>query len=314
MAKIQARNVEDALYSRIEQAAMRNERSVEGEIRLALAAAYPAADPVQNNIPQSMRLQWQQETGKRLQWLIQRLNEDGVGIHARHGEICIADYVRLGSQMAVSPGYLMDVAEGQCEMTTALATTLEKYCDVSGDWLMSGEGHAFPVVALGTYSGVSWETFFFPDDNPYVFEFIRIEGGLHDGTLLILRRQEKATHITTGLVTEAFKLCAGMENGGYSNLKTFLLFLKKHAGSLVMNAYRFTPPDPDFDFWSVIGQHHPAWFQKANYRTSSRWLRQLLDGEDPDNWFTGEWRSVPEEVAAAHQENFPEPSREGDLS
>ncbi|WP_374701971.1 hypothetical protein, partial [Klebsiella quasivariicola] len=30
----------------------------------------------------------------------------------------------------------------------------------------------------GTYSGVSWEEFFFPDDDErYVFEFIRIDGG-----------------------------------------------------------------------------------------------------------------------------------------
>ena len=41
MAKIQARNVDDALFERIEQSAMKNERSMEGEIRLALAAAYP---------------------------------------------------------------------------------------------------------------------------------------------------------------------------------------------------------------------------------------------------------------------------------
>ncbi|HGS6999614.1 TPA: hypothetical protein ACMEWZ_005630, partial [Klebsiella pneumoniae] len=36
MAKIQARNVDDALYQRIEQSAMKNERSLEGEIRTAL--------------------------------------------------------------------------------------------------------------------------------------------------------------------------------------------------------------------------------------------------------------------------------------
>ena len=42
MAKIQARNVDDALFARIEQSAMKNERSLEGEIRLALARQYPA--------------------------------------------------------------------------------------------------------------------------------------------------------------------------------------------------------------------------------------------------------------------------------
>ena len=33
MAKIRARNVDDALFARIEQSAMKNERSLEGEIR-----------------------------------------------------------------------------------------------------------------------------------------------------------------------------------------------------------------------------------------------------------------------------------------
>ncbi|ECC3917463.1 hypothetical protein CTQ69_26650, partial [Salmonella enterica subsp. diarizonae] len=85
MAKIQARNVDDALFSRIEQSAMKNERSVEGEIRLALARLYPATDPSQNIVPLSMRERWQQETGQRLRWLLQRLNEDGFGTRARTG-------------------------------------------------------------------------------------------------------------------------------------------------------------------------------------------------------------------------------------
>ncbi|EHY8926651.1 hypothetical protein K4802_004551, partial [Salmonella enterica subsp. enterica serovar Saintpaul] len=63
MAKIQARNVDDALFARIEQSAMKNERSVEGEIRLALARLYPATEPSQNIVPLSMRERWQQETG-----------------------------------------------------------------------------------------------------------------------------------------------------------------------------------------------------------------------------------------------------------
>ncbi|EMR6232507.1 hypothetical protein WJV23_004583, partial [Salmonella enterica] len=190
MAKIQARNVDDALFARIEQSAMKNERSVEGEIRLALARLYPATEPSQNIVPLSMRERWQQETGQRLRWLLQRLNEDGFGARARTGDASasVADYVRLGDQLSTSPGLLMDIAEGRAEMTPEMAGALQSWCGASGDWLLSGEGESFPVVKLGTYSGVSWQEFFFPDDDGrYVFEFIRIEGGLHDGTLLILR-------------------------------------------------------------------------------------------------------------------------------
>lgn len=153
MAKIQARNVDDALFARIEQSAMKNERSLEGEIRLALAMLYPAADPSQNAVPPSMRDRWQQETG-------QRLNEDGFATPARTGDVRVADYVRLGSQLSTSPGLLMDVAEGRAEMTPEMAGVLQRWCGVSGDWLLSGEGESFPVVKLGTYSGVSWQEFF----------------------------------------------------------------------------------------------------------------------------------------------------------
>ncbi|ECF8075962.1 hypothetical protein CWU58_23210 [Salmonella enterica] len=302
MAKIQARNVDDALFSRIELSAMKNERSLEGEIRLALARQYPATDPSQNIVPLSMRERWQQETGQRLRWLLQRLNEDGFGTRAHTGDASasVADYVRLGDQLSTSPGLLMDIAEGRAEMTPEMAGALQSWCGASGDWLLSGEGESFPVVKLGTYSGVSWQEFFFPDDDGrYVFEFIRIEGGLHDGTLLILRRHEHSGSITTGLVTEAFYLGAGMGNGGYGNLKTFLLFLKQHGGPLVMNAYQFTPPEPDFDFWSVMGRHHPVWFRDINRCSPSRWLQQVLNGEDPGEWFAGGWSPILQEVAEA---------------
>lgn len=300
MAKIQARNVDDALFARIEQSAMKNERSLEGEIRLALATLYPATDPSQNIVPLSMRERWQQETGQRLRWLLQRLNEDGFGTRACTGDETVADYVRLGDQLGTSPGLLMDIAEGRAEMTPEMAAALQHWCGASGDWLLSGEGESFPVVKLGTCSGVSWQEFFFPDDDDrYVFEFIRIGGGRHEGTLLILRRHEHSGRATTGLVTEAFYLRAGMGNGGYGNLKNFLLFLKQHCGSLVMNAYQFMPPDLDFDFWSVTGRHHPVWFRDINRCLPSRWLQQLLGGEDPGEWFTGGWSPVLKEIAEA---------------
>ncbi|HHV5277235.1 TPA: hypothetical protein ACUI6O_005492, partial [Klebsiella pneumoniae] len=129
--------------------------------------------------------------------------------------------------------------------------------------------------------------------------FIRIAGGRHDGTLMILRQHEQNGRITAGVVTEAFFLGAGMGPGGYVNLKEFLLFLRQHGGNLVMNAYVFSPPEPDFDFWSVMGQHHPVWFRDARRRSPSRWLQQVLSGEDPGEWFAGGWSSILKEVAEA---------------
>ncbi|MGF5195653.1 hypothetical protein ACQE5E_27140, partial [Klebsiella pneumoniae] len=75
--------------------------------------------------------------------------------------------------------------------------------------------------------------------------------------------------------------------------------LRQHGGNLVMNAYVFSPPEPDFDFWSVMGQHHPVWFRDARRRSPSRWLQQVLSGEDPGEWFAGGWSSILKEVAEA---------------
>lgn len=297
MPKIQARNIDEALYQRIELSAMKHERSLEGEIRIALRDYYTPVAPQTPAL--SLRERWQTEAGQRLRLLIQRLNEDGFDPRTRSDNAGVADFVHLGGQLGTSPGLLMDIAEGRAELTPETAGKLEDYCGTSGSWLLSGEGRMFPLVTLGTYSGIGWQAFFFPDgDDRYVFEFIRIEGGCHDGTLLILRQHEYSGHTTTGLVTEAFYLGAGMGGGGYGNLKTFLLFLKKHCAPLVMNAYVFTPPEPDFDFWSVMGQHHPVWFRNISQCSPSRWLLQLLSGEDPNGWFTEGWKSVLEEVAA----------------
>ncbi|UAN34322.1 hypothetical protein [Enterobacter sp. JBIWA005] len=312
MAKIQARNVDDALFARIEQSAMKNERSLEGEIRLALARQYP--DVTVDGEMLTGRQRWQKECGGRLLALFGRLSSDGVLPGSRHdGRTRIADLVRIAQRLNVSPGLLMDCAEGEDELTRDLAERLETTFGAGTDWLTTGDGMMFPLVTLGTYSGVSWQTFFFPDgDERYVFELIRITGGRHDGTLMILRQNEKTGAIATGLVTEAFYLGAGMGSGGYGSLKAFLLFLNAHCRDLVMNAYVFEPPEADFDFWSVMGQHHPVWFRDANRRSPSRWLQQVLSGEDPGEWFAGGWTSVLEEVASASREALPGAGREGE--
>lgn len=302
MAKIQARNVDDSLYELIQQSAMKNERTLEGEIRFALENYYRPAVPDKNAPKKSLRECWLKETGYRLLAAVDRLSDDGLFAGSRNGSSAhTADLVRMAQQLSISPGVLMDCTDGLGELTQELAVQIENRFGVNAEWLTTGDGLMFSLVILGTYSGVSWKDFFLSDDvdNRYIFELIRITGGRHDGTLLILRQNEKSGAIATGLVTEAFYLGSGMGSGGYGNLRTFLLFLKTHCQDVVMNAYVYEPPEPDFDFWSVMGQHHPVWFRNANRRSPSRWLQQVLNGEDPADWFSGGWTSILKEVAEA---------------
>lgn len=298
MAKIQARNIDDALFARIELSAMKNERSLEGEIRIALARQYPAVTADADIL--SSRERWQKECGGRLLSLFDRLFSDGFFPGVGHdGRTHIADWVRIAYRLHISPGLLMDCIDGSGELTHNLAKCIETHCGASAGWLTTGDGLMFPLVKLGTYTGTSWQEFFLPedDDNQYIFELIRITGGRHDGTLLILRQNEKDGTVTMGLVTEVFYLGAGMGATGYAKLKNFLIFLKRHCQCLVMNAYVFESPEPDFDFWSVMGQHHPVWFRDPNRRNPSRWLQQVMNGEDPDCWFAGGWSAILAEIA-----------------
>lgn len=110
MAKIQARNIDDAFFARIEQVAMKNERSLEGEIRFALADYY--APQVKYEPVLSKREHWQIETGERLRWLFERLLSDGYfDTWNKTRSVDTADLVKIARQLEVSPGLLMDIIE-----------------------------------------------------------------------------------------------------------------------------------------------------------------------------------------------------------
>lgn len=293
MAKIQAGNIDEALYEQIEASAIKHERSMEGEIRIALRDYYVQSTGFG---PLSLRMQWQQQTGQRLKWLIDRLIADG-WLHRwkREHAVGMPDVVRVALRLEVSPGSLMDLLEGRGEMTPGMVDELAKRLSISSDWLLTGEGLPFNVTRMGS-SGYS--EFFLPGDGgKYAFELLRIRRGSHEGTLIILRTRADTGHTEFGVVTEAFYLGAGMGSGGYTNLKRFLLFLKTKCGHVEANTYDFIPPEPDFDFWSVIGQHHPIWFQDTSLRSTAGWLQQVYSGEDP-GWFKG-WSSILEEIAVA---------------
>ncbi|MEY8773050.1 hypothetical protein AB6T85_21820 [Erwinia sp. ACCC 02193] len=293
MAKIQARNVDDALYQRIEQSAMKNERSLEGEIRMALATAYPP--PGQDKPVLSGRERWQRETGRRLSWLLDRLTEDNYFHMSGYGNKAgLSEIIRLARQVNTSPGLLMDIMQGRQELTIELADATAACLDADASWLLGGREPPFPTVNLG----MDYHDFFRPtgDDARYVFEFIRISKGRHDGTLLCLRIHPETGHMKQGAVTAEFKLCKDGSGGtGHGKLLGFMLFLKTHCADRAMNSFDWTPADLDFDFWSVVGQHHPVWFQNFRYRNTAGWLQQLFSGQDPDGWFRG-WEADLEKI------------------
>lgn len=293
MAKIQARNVDDSLYQLIEQSAMRNERSIEGEIRTALREYYQPV--VQEDPFRTSRERWQKETGQRLGWIFDRLCEDNYfrefGSKKKAGT---AEIVRLARRLDVSPGLLMDLMEGHSEMTTTMADRIASELDISASWLLTGERSPFPVVSLG----MDYPGFFIPsgDNGRYIFEFIRISKGRHEGTLICLRIHPDSGHMALGVVTAEFKLCNDGSGGtGHGKLLAFLLYLKTCCARLPMNAFNWAAEDGDFDFWSVVGQHHPVYFQDFRHRETAGWLQQLLAGEDPDEWFRG-WRGDLEKI------------------
>lgn len=187
--------------------------------------------------------------------------------------------------------------DGRQELPFTLADTIARNFDASADWLLGESGQPFPIVLLGS---VGYREFFFPagSTSDYTFEFLRI-ASRHDGTLIILRQDIQTKRVTSGVVTESFYLRSGMGSGGYGNLKRFLLFLKTAGARLSINTYDWKPEHPDFDFWTVIGQHHHVYFQDTPRRSSARWLQQVLNGEDPGEWFAGGWSPILTEVAAA---------------
>ncbi|NRH23254.1 FitA-like ribbon-helix-helix domain-containing protein [Pantoea stewartii] len=292
MAKIQARNVDDALYERIMQSAMKNERSLEGEIRTALREYYQPA--VSAEPAMSERERWQRETGRRLKWLLDRLTADNY--YRTAGPLNYAgvpEIIKVARQLKTSPGLLMDIMEGTEELPFNLADSIAENFDASAGWLLDGRLTPFPVVSLG----MDYHKFFLPagDNTRYAFEFIRLSRGRHEGTLICLRIHPETGRMALGTVTAEFKLCRDGSGGtGHGKLLAFMLFLKESCAHCSMNAFDWEVEE-GFDFWSVFGQHHPVYFQDFRRRTTSGWLQQVFNGKDPDGWFNG-WECDLEEI------------------
>lgn len=281
MAKIQARNVDDALFARIEQSAMKNERSMEGEIRLALAAAYPPPEQIARHL--SLRESWLKETGQRFLTLLEKLQADNYfQEYSRDNRTGVPELVRAARLLQVSPGLLMDISEGRQELSVALAETIAVRFDASADWLLTGCGRPFPVRSLGD----NYHDFFLPQEDMtgWRFDLMRICGGRHDATLLCLR-QSPDGHFSLGAVSAEFVLGDGMGGTGRGKLQDFLIFIKTSCSSLRLDAYEFEDGEGLESGWDAAGQHHPVWFQRLIRRSPSRWLIDMLRGESPA-WMT----------------------------
>lgn len=285
MVKIQVSNVEESLYQRIQATALKHERSLEGEIRLALHKYY------QPNVKKepilSARERWQLETGKRLEWLFEVLMADFFFREfSGSGPEEIFELVGLARMLNTSPGLLMDLMEGLQELTFALADTMAQDLKVSARWLLGGQGIPFPTVNLAS----DYSDFFLSEDEDghNAFEFIRIAGGRHSGALLCLRTNSHSGDIKLGVVTTKFMPCnVSAGETGHSNLLSFLLFLKNRCSHLAIQSCDWEPEEPGIEFWSIIGQHHPVYFQDFIQRINIGWLHHLLTGPDPADWFEG---------------------------
>lgn len=243
----------------------------------------------------SERERWQHETGKRLKWLFDRLIEDNYyRTSGRANKAGVPELVQLARQLDTSPGLLMDIMEGSEELPFNLADAIAENFDAGAGWLLGGRGEPFPTVNLG----MDYHEFFLPpgDDTNYIFEFIRISKGRHEGTLLCLRIHPATGRMLLGVVTAEFKLCNDGNGGtGRGKLLAFLLFIKESCAHRGMNSFDWEPDESGFDFWSVVGQHHPVWFQDFRRRNTAGWLQQLLTGQDPDGWFKG-WEGDLEKI------------------
>lgn len=282
MATVRARNVDEALYARIEESAMKNERAVEAEIRMALAAAYPppSAQPVE----QTRRLRWQAETSERLSWLLNRLSQDGFFPGGMRQQVLTRDLVELARTHDVSPGWLMDQLDGRAEITPAFADTLAATFSASADWLLSGEGTPFAVESIDARS---LEAFFLPPDTGRCsFELIHILDGEQNDTLICLRHNTVTKQVTAG---EFICVRLGPDYGGNSQreLTALVRFLKQHDRSFTLMAYSWETPKA-LEHERITGEHHPVVFRRQGELHPADWLSEMFQGGDPYGWLSAD--------------------------
>ena len=265
MHKLQARNIPSDLYDRVQAAAEINNRSLEGEVRHAIASQYPATGT--EKLPQ--RVQWQQETADRLRRLVTQLRMDNFWRFRGPGSV--VQFARKVGE--ASPAAFLDWLDGSAPLPFEAAERIADFTSCSADWLMDGWGSPFPVEDIG--SPGDYEAFFSaasPGD--YRYHLIRFP----DESLYFVRHDRQADTWVSGYTGGRFYLGNGMGSGGQGNLKSFLRFLKQHCSSLRIDSH-----DSREDS-AYIEDHHPCWLLKDATHTMTDWLPALLKGEVPAHW------------------------------
>ncbi|WP_205954661.1 FitA-like ribbon-helix-helix domain-containing protein [Pantoea stewartii] len=282
MQKLQARNISDDLYGRVAAAAARNDRSLEGEVRQALAAAYPAT----GTQTLTLRQQWQQETARRLRQLVAQLHADDFWQFRGPGTT-----VQLARHLGEdSPARVFDWMDGLEPLPFEAAERIAAFTGCSRDWLMEGRTDPFSVTDIG--NPADYEQFFCPE-GPGDYRFYLIRFG--DGNLLCIRHDRSAARWSAGHMGGRFCVQDGMGGGGMGNLKRFLKFLKACRIQLKTDSCERKESSEN------TGLHHPVYFTRNSALTLTDWLQQLLQGNLPESWTAdaSELRYILEEVRDA---------------
>jgi len=282
MQKLQARSIPDDLYQRVVAAAAQNDRSLEGEVRQALAAAYPVA----GTQTLTLRQQWQQDTARRLLQLVAQLKADDFWQFRGPGTI-----VQLARHIGEdSPARVFDWMDGLEPLPFEAAGRIAAFTGCSRDWLMEGRTDPFPVTDIG--NPADYEQFFCPEGRGDCrFYLIRFS----DGNLLCIRHDRSAAKWLAGHMGGRFYVQDGMGSGGMGNLKRFLKFLKARRIQLKTDSCERTESSDN------TGLHHPVYFTRNSALTLTDWLPLLLQGNLPERWTAdaSELRYILEEIRDA---------------
>lgn len=286
MQKLQARNVPDDLYERVATAAASSDRSLEGEVRHALALAYPVAGAE----VMTLRQQWQQGTAQRLRQLVAQLQGDDFWQFRGPGTL-----VQLARHVGEdSPARFFDWMDGLAELSYEAADRIACFTGCSADWLLEGRTDPFLVADIGNPS--DYEHFFCPEERgDWRFILIRFA----DGQLFCIRHDRSATTWSAGHMGGRFFLQDGMGSGGMENLKRFLQFLNGRRIHLKADSFDRAEGNRD------TGLHHPCYYTRNSALAQTDWLPQLLQGSLPDRWVSdsSELRYILDEIRDAPSAN-----------
>lgn len=267
MSRINIRSLDDSTVDILTASAVRNQRSLEAEIRYALIQyAERLQAPVQ---PITARQRWQREAGERLVTMIKLLDECQVlGYPDERGLFRVAEAID-----EASPALLLDCTEGLAPLPYAVAQRLSQRYGCSANWLMTGAGDPFPVPDIGN----SYHTFLEPAvDNPNItVNLVRLSKGRNAGTLLFLV-SGPGNQLRIGKSYSNFQLTHGMGATGRGKLEEFTHYLREHEGDMKFSAF-----NSDIDLApESMGNHHASYYFQSKHLNRAYWLQPLINGDD----------------------------------